>query len=771
LILGLAPPPCLADTPPDTAGASRPSAGSDGPAEVSLILALRVNGEQVEDSVLAIRRGGDFYLPLQALTEHRILVPDTATRVAGPGADYVRLGDLPSLSVRFDPRRQELDLQVADTGMERQVLDLSRVPKTSIQPSAPGAYLNYDAVMQFSGGATYFGSQLGLGTPVLSGDLSTTGILRAGNFGLGSDFISLDTAYLREFPDDLTEIKIGDSISRGSSWSNPLRFGGLQWGTNFAIQPGYVSYPTANFAGQAALPSTLDVYINDALRYRGDVNQGPFQLNQIPTVTGGGEAQVVLTDMLGRQQVVALPFYVDTSILREGVSDFSYEAGFLREGYGIVSADYGDLLLSATRRYGITNNFTIEGHAEATTNRGATGAALTSVFAPIGEFQQDLAVAQGPGGTGWLAGLGYSRQSGSWSVGFHQTWQSQAFNTGAVSFSQESMPQREQTQANIGINLDDAGSLSFTAARQRYEAEAKATIGSATWTLPITDRAFVNAYALYTRQGEGSTTVGLTLTFLFGGSYSGTVDSSIDDHRLTTNTQFRHTPAGVTGWDYGATVSTGEISREEADVTRRTTFGDFGAAIDQEQGATAGRLTATGGVALVDGGLFATRSINDAFGLVSVPGYAGVTVTQDNRPIGVTDADGDLFVPTLLSNNPNRIGLASADLPVDVDIDTLETTVTPGYHGIAKIDFRARQSPMRLVVVNGEDGKPVQPGIEVDRVVDGKKFRSGFGGEVYLEGDPGQEFKAANGKADCRFRLPPVGPTGDVPTLLCKVAG
>jgi outer membrane usher protein len=742
--------------------------------EENLILSLSINGEQVEDSVITLERRGQFYLPVATLAAHRVTVPATATRVAGPGGDFVSLADLPAVTAQYDSARQDLGLRVPPSAMDRQVVDLSRTTKLVPQPSAAGAYLNYDATAQTTGAANSVAALVDAGSPVFGGDLSSAEILRVGASGdpsasSASAFVRLDTTFSRQFEDDLTELKIGDSISRGGSWGNPLRFGGLQYGKDFTVQPGFVAYPTANFAGQAALPSTVDLYVNDALRYRGNVSPGPFQLNQIPAITGRGDAQIVLTDALGRQQSVALPFYVDSGLLRQGLSDFSYEAGFLRDDYALSSNHYGAAIASATYRYGLSDSHTVEGHVEATTERRAVGGSLTSVVTPLGEFQEEVALGNGPGGTGWLAGASFSHQTSSWSVNFRQVWQTRSFDAGAISFATTDTKPRAESQAELSVNLGDFGSLALSAIRQRYETEATATVASAALTMPIDEQAFVNVYALNTHQGERGTTVGMTLTFLFDGSTSATLDASSQSGQFLGTAQFRHTPVGPTGWDYGATVSTGTVDHGEADVTDRTASGDFGAAVDEEQGTSSGRLNASGGLVFVGGKIFASRRLNDAFGLVSVPGYAGVTVYQDNRPIGVTDQDGDLFVPTLLPNNINHLSVASADLPVDVDIDALDAEIIPAYRGIANVEFRAKPRTQRLIVLTRKDGSPVDAGIAVDRVSDGQVFRAGYGGEVYLGGQTGEGFLARDTKGDCRFRLPAaIGDT--VPTLICDPA-
>src|SRR5690606_33986532 len=116
-----------------------------------------------------------------------------------------------------------------------------------------------------------------------------------------------------------------------------VRFGGVQWATNFATQPGFVSLSRPAMQGEAALPSTLELYVNDTLRLKRDVPAGPFSIQDLPVMTGRGEARLVVTDLLGREQVIVAPYYASPRLLDPGLNAWSYEIGAVREDYGLFS--------------------------------------------------------------------------------------------------------------------------------------------------------------------------------------------------------------------------------------------------------------------------------------------------------------------------------------------------------------------------------------------------------------------------------------------------
>src|SRR5258706_14150002 len=77
-------------------------------------------------------------------------------------------------------------------------------------------------------------------------------------------------------------------------WGREVYFGGVRFGTNFALTPGYVSQPLPALNGLSAAPSTVELYVNDVLRQVSAVPAGPFAIDNIPPLTrhGGGRPAV-----------------------------------------------------------------------------------------------------------------------------------------------------------------------------------------------------------------------------------------------------------------------------------------------------------------------------------------------------------------------------------------------------------------------------------------------------------------------------------------------
>jgi outer membrane usher protein len=732
--------------------------------EEQMIVSLTVNHRRVDDNALVLRHGDSFFVAKGALADARVVVGPDARLIQGPGTEYVDLASLDGVKTAFDGGAQDLELTVEARMMAVEELDIGQRQQATVTPPDVGGFINYNVVGQAGTDPASIAALTDAGLYVGGGSLLASALLRGGQ---EQGALLLDTAYVRDFPDDLLRVTVGDAITRGGDWGRPYRFGGIQIGTNFATQPGFVSFPLPNFAGQAALPSTVDVFVNDTLRYRGSVDQGPFSLNQIPALVGGGQARVVLTDPLGQQQVSTLAFNVTPQLLRQGLSDFSYELGFVRTGYQVTSFGYGDPTMAATQRYGVTDGLTLEGHAEATASRGVVGASLTQDLGLFGNLNTQLAGGGGDG-PGWLAGLGLARTSGDWSVSLSQRWLSPNFDRDRPVLSAIGAAERSEGTVSASVSVHDFGSLSASLTHQSYAGADAATIGSLYWNLPLRDGIFLSAYATDTRQGEHVTTVGLTLTLQLGRNSAASLESYNRGGAWGANQQVRFSPDGSRGWSWGADAAQGDLNRFGGNVLDMTDLGDFGVAVDHINGATDARLTASGGLAFVDDKIFVTRRVDDAFGVASVPGRAGVMVLQENRPVGRTDQDGDVFLPRLISNYPNKISIDPADFALDTDLPEVDQSVVPAYRSATHITFNVQTTRAILLTVLRAEGEPIDFGLPVVRLRDKQRFYSGFDGAVYLDGEPEDIFEVVEPKGACRFHLPAQAPEGQAMPVICE---
>jgi hypothetical protein len=80
---------------------------------------------------------------------------------------------------------------------------------------------------------------------------------------LRREAVRLDSTWTLDFPERLATLRVGDAISASGAWGRSVRFGGVQFGTNFSTQPTLVTTPLLYAQGEAIVPSTVDVFVNN----------------------------------------------------------------------------------------------------------------------------------------------------------------------------------------------------------------------------------------------------------------------------------------------------------------------------------------------------------------------------------------------------------------------------------------------------------------------------------------------------------------------------
>ncbi len=262
------------------------------------------------------------------------------------GGDYF-LGDIAGLSCSYDLPSLHMDLTAdARALMPHYIYAHSRGPELPPADAATGGLLNYSLFVSndditrwrkdsFSGVSGSFEARLFGKFGTFSQSFSTT----LGN-RISDKFERLRTTYTYSNQDSLLTFTAGDLVSGGLPWTRPVYLGGLQLRRNFALREDLVTIPTPVIEGSSAVPSTLDVYLDNARVYSSGVGAGPYQVTDLPIITGAGVAQVVVRGPQGQETVASLPFYASEQMLRRGLLDFSVEAGFARRGYGGFMDDY-----------------------------------------------------------------------------------------------------------------------------------------------------------------------------------------------------------------------------------------------------------------------------------------------------------------------------------------------------------------------------------------------------------------------------------------------
>lgn len=158
---------------------------------------------------------------------------------------------------------------------------------------------------------------------------------------------------------------------------------------------------------------------------------------------------------------------------------------------------------------------------------------------------------------------------------------------------------------------------------------------------------------------------------------------------------------------------------------------------------------------LADGGLFASRRIDEGFAVVTVPDQPDVRIYRENNLVGRTDADGQLLVTRLHPYMANQIGVDPADLPIRARLDQRRIEVAPGYRSGTVVRFPVEGLDTVLVRLL-RDGKPVAPGTRVANLDTGQAARVAQDGEALLRVPAADSrFSLDDGNGGCAFTVPP----------------
>ena len=689
------------------------------------LLDVTVNGQRGAEPILFLRGAdGALYASAAAFSQWRMRLPP-GEPVRHDGDLFYRITSLSFLNVEFSEEQQAVRIDAATASFATQRTSLATYEPTPISRPSTGAYLNYDLLAEHVGGKTQISGAAQLVLFTRHGVGEMTFVASAGS---GPDRLTrLETSWSIDRPENATTIRIGDSTSSGGPGGPPVRFAGLQYYRNFSVQPGFITMPLPSGQGSAAVPSVVDVYVNNALQSSRDVAPGPFELTDIPVRTGGGTVQIVVRDVLGREVFTEQSYYASTQLLRRGLHDFSYEAGFVRRDFGRRSNRYGEFMASTTHRYGLSDRITVEGQAQASRSRQMAGAAFTMLAFDLGQVGGSGSVSRSDKGVGFRAAASFDRRTSGLSFGIRGEYSSAKYEF--IGMSARLTTPRYTVQAFADVPLW-RGAVGVNLLHRSLRGEPSETVASLFGSFQVTPAAAVSLFARRTVAGRRESLFGLHLALALGGRRSASASLEHDRRGFVGTIGFQSDPPSGTGGGFRANASFGGGRRLEAAYLHNLPMATLGAHVSHVKGTTGVRLSATGSIGLHGGKLFAARGLGEAFATVRLDGFPGVRVYSDDRLVGVTGRNGALVVPGLRPFDANRLRIEETDLPIDAQIATTEVTLRPYARTGTIVRFEARRERGVLMRVRREDGSPLPAGAAV-RLPDGTNYVVASGGEIY----------------------------------------
>lgn len=718
-----------------------PAAGVDAP--MPLLLQTFINGNPIPGLLPYSQRNGALWADL-----------DTLRRIGLRNVhEASKLDTLPGVSSSYDAATQQIWLHapVDQLNLAATVVDAGR-PQSIQASTGTGLLLNYDLYGIHDPG---YASTLNAATElrafsnygVLSNTMLTTMRRQtaafAGEQASHVHNVRMDTAWSSYWPGSAIRLTLGDMTSSNLSWSRSLRMGGIQIGRDYSLQPYRIITPLPAFMGTATVPSAVDLYINGFRRYQGDLPAGPFQLDNMPTVSGLGNARMVLTDALGRQTQFSIPFYASTNLLAPGLADWGLEAGFVRRRYGYSSFTYAsDPVFSGTLRYGLNRHITLEAHAEATRAVKMAGVGATTSIGLLGQVSGSISASKAGTLQGHQFSVGYQWQGQRFHVALNTLRTSKSYRD-AAAIEDGQLPTRVSESAVAGINLGRLGSLNANYVRARYAApwggnaysnQLVSKYAGVSWSKSLGSRALINIS--YNRSlaepRDNIVFVGLSL-YLDNNLNLGTTLQRRNGASTVGASASQWTQA-ATGWNWSLQGQRGPQSRNaNAEASYRSRYGDFKAGISEADNHEWAYGGASGAVVFMNGAAFAGRHVDDGFAVVSTSGVPGVPVRLHSRPVGKTDAQGMLMVSPLGAYQKNLISIDPLDLPADMKIEQVEAEVAPQRQSGTLVNFRLEAVRAATIVLHNPAGQPLPVGARL-LVNDHEAATSvGYDGMAYVE--------------------------------------
>ncbi|HYI48985.1 MAG TPA: fimbria/pilus outer membrane usher protein [Allosphingosinicella sp.] len=731
------------------------------------LLDVTVNGQRGTEPAEFLRGpSGMLYVSGTFLRAWRIRVPLVAP-VRHDGEAYYPASSMPMLRLAVDQAAQSIAIVADASAFEGQSESLGERDLLEMTPPSTGVFLGYDLFVEHVRGKTSVAGAFEAGLFTRHGAGTTSFIALAG--GERTRVTRLETTWTIDRPNRLSSIRIGDAISSAGPGAAPVRFGGVQYARNFAVQPGYLTMPLPIASGSAAVPSVVDVYVNNTLQGQQPVQSGPFELSNIPVPSGGGTVQLVMRDLLGREIVSEQSYYASARLLRAGLHDFSYEAGLLREAFGRKSNQYGSFFASTTHRYGFSDRVTGEATAQASASRQMAGVALTAIAFDLGQIGGSAAISHSRRGTGFRAAASFERHTPRLSVGILADYNSALYSVLGVPDGKP--PPRLTIQAFADMPVPRGG-IGVNFIHRSLRGEPSETIAGVFGNFRISPGANLQLYARHAIIGENRTSFGAHLSFALGGRRS--ASASVDSSRGGTAgyVSFQSDPPAGTGGGFRATARVGQVNAAEAAYVHNLPSATLTAEASYARGDAGVRLSASGAIGWMGGRAFASRRLGESFATVKLDGFPGVRVYADNQPVGVTDASGFIVVPGLHPFERNTIRIEQADLPLDVTLAGEEVAVRPFARSGTIVRFAVRRERGVLMRVRLEDGSDLPAGAIVRIEGQAETLVAVSGGEVYAPNVTGS-LAARASWADQACQFTAAVPEGDDPQprldgLVCR---
>ncbi|GLT11384.1 fimbrial biogenesis outer membrane usher protein [Sulfitobacter porphyrae] len=672
----------------------------------------------------------------------------------------VSVAEIPNLSYEVNQADQTISFSVDDSSRATRIIDAQGpenpfLPETEededqLRPtSGTGVVLNYYL------GAEYLNAGSGGGsTLTAAGTFDMRAFVPFGvlshNFsmsssdGYASGYRRRESYWRTSFAGAAVQLQLGDMITHGPNWANPVRLGGVQIGRNFALRPDLVTMPLPSYRGTAAVPSTVEIFENNINRLTSDVPQGPFEFQNLPFSAGVNTASVVIRDAAGVETTQNVTFLASPRLLRPGLADYSLSIGYPRIGIGTDSDRYDEQLYGALYfRRGITDRLTFGLYGEAGQDLRMWGLNATAKFGELAIADFALAQSDSDLGVGQMVDLNATVEFPRLKFGARVMRADDTFTdiarmttdtTADLFGGYAAITDLNQLSASFDLGWRSSTMQILYADTTRLDGTRDKNLG-VSGIMQFGNKSTLSLSGFRRHGDNDDVYVGMSVHVPLGNRMSSGADVQIRNGRAEYGASLAKV-SDSKGKDWSWQLKAAKQSRAfvSAYASRQFARGRIETALQGSGEHAQVGLRAEGALALAGGGLFLTRRVDDAFAVVDV-GAPDVAVTVENRPAGVTNRAGKLLVTGLISNTSNQIAIDVEDLPIEASVGDSRQAVIPASQSGQTVRFDVNTASQSAIIYLAlPSGTAPEVGARATLESTGEAFVVGYDGMVFLEG-------------------------------------
>jgi outer membrane usher protein len=710
-----------------------------------LVLKIILNEMDLGEDFVVMSDEGDVLVRMEFLKSTTGLREGLGDSVQYSGESYLSLKSVRELEFFINEETLSLEIKVPSYHFNQHTVDLSRIKTAQrvIYSRENSAFLNYGLNYEARDSTMDFSTELG----VKVSNYFATSTFNYSNVRDDENGVRLFTSVTRDDRERLTRLIYGDFSTSSGVLGSSRFLGGINFSKDYRVDPYFFRYPSFALSGALTTPSEVDIYSHGILVRKLKLDPGEFILENIPLSAGFGNTEVVIKDIYGNERSFSDSVYFSTRLLKEGLHEYNYGIGIIREDIGEESFSYAEAAVQAFHAVGLSDSFKGGYTLEASNKVINAGPTVTLGLSSAGILETAVAVSNAGGKTG----VGASLEHFFTSRYFSSTLSFKSLSREYSNLSMEPSQDKAFFEFNgaLGVNSRGLGSLLVKHSISRLYDGFDTSSYAINYSRPLTRHTSLLIIASKTKEegAEDIDEVHFVLNMNFGSNAHGNISYKNNNSGNANSVSVRRDLPVGTGFGFNANATEFEdyVGRT-AGLSYQNDYGIYGVEYSERDGDDSYNLSLAGGVGYIDGSAFLSRPLTDSFTRVNVGDLEGVRVYHFSHEVGRTDKDGNLIIPIVNSYRDNRVDIEIEDIPVNYHVPELYKYINPPPRSGSTLSFEAHKvQALTGRIYTFVDGEKVPAGPSPFIVIlyyDGSIIEGlvGRNGEFYVENVPSGRF-------------------------------